>query len=195
MRYRLALSLIGTFALSLAGGARAEVLSFNLDGKHSPGMHVLNETHATTVTTPTGGEVGAGIIYDTATNILDVNIAWGSSNGFTDLTGNATDAHIHGPTANPAPAGFNDAAGVSVGIFSLSGFNTSATGGGFDGVVTLSELQESQLINGHLYINIHTTANGAGELRGHLVVVPEPAAAALLIVPAALALRRRARRA
>ena len=194
MRYGLALSLIGISTLTLAGGVHAEVLSFNLDGKHAPGMDVLNETHATTVTTPTGGEVGAGITYDTATNILDVNIAWGSANGFTDLTGPATDAHLHGPTANPAPAGFNDAAGVSVGIFSLAGFNTSATAGGFDGVVTLSELQEGQLIDGRLYINIHTTANTAGELRGHLVVVPEPATAGLLLVPAALLLRRRAQR-
>jgi hypothetical protein len=45
--------------------------------------------------------------------------------------------------------------------------------------LTLSAAQETDLLNGKYYINIHTANNGGGEIRGFLVAVPEPSGALL----------------
>ena len=41
-------------------------------------------------------------------------------------------------------------------------------------------VQESILLAGHYYFNVHTAANGGGEIRGNLVAVPEPGSFALM---------------
>lgn len=177
-----------------ASSAQATVHLFDLDGKFGPGMNAGNETNTVVGTPGSGGEVGAGITYDDATNLLSINIAWGSSNGFTDLTGNATAAHIHGPTANPAPMGFNQSASPVAGLAhlsTLSGWNPSASGGGVTGSLTLNATQEAELLAERYYINVHTATNGPGEIRGHLVIVPEPGSSMALLGGAGLLLRRR----
>ena len=182
--------------LAATSTAQATVFLFDLDGKAGPGMTAGNETNTVTGTPGSGGEVGAGITYDDATNLLSINIAWGSANGFSDLTGNATAGHVHGPTANPAPAGYFDSASPVTGLThlnALGGWNASASAGGLSDTLTLSPLQETELLAERYYINIHTTTNGAGEIRGHLVIVPEPASAGLLLAAGALLLGRRRR--
>jgi CHRD domain len=76
-------------------------------------------------------------------------LTWkGNANG---LTGKATAAHFHGP----APAGKN--AGVMIPISSL------------EGSATLTDAQAKALMDGEMYVNVHTEAYKDGEIRGQLV--------------------------
>jgi hypothetical protein len=98
-------------------------------------------------TTTASGSVTA--TYDTVSKKL----AWKGS--YSGLTGPATAAHFHGP----APEGKN--AGVMVPI--------SPSGPSFEGSATLTDAQAKALMDGDMYVNIHTAANKAGEIRGQLM--------------------------
>ena len=95
------------------------------------------------------GEVTA--TYDTASKKL----SWKGS--YSDLSGPATAAHFHGPAA----PGKN--AGVAIPIFA-----GAAAKSPFEGSATLTATQAEQLMSGQWYVNIHTAANKAGEIRGQL---------------------------
>lgn len=92
------------------------------------------------------GEVTA--TYDDATKKL----TWNGT--YSGLTGPATAAHFHGP----APAGKN--AGVMIPITP----NTSPLAG----EATLNDAQAKALMDGDMYVNVHTAANKGGEIRGQL---------------------------
>ena len=80
-------------------------------------------------------------------------LTWkGSTKG---LSGPATAAHFHGP----AESGKN--AGVAVPI-------TGAEKDSFEGSATLTDAQAADMMAGKWYVNVHTAANKAGELRGQL---------------------------
>lgn len=178
--------------MSLAvAGARAAIIPLNLSGTAGAGLLGGNE-NGPVAGGGSGGELGAGITFNDATLVLSINVGWGSSNGFTNLTGNASAGHIHGPTPSSGTAAFTENAGVMLGLDSVAGWNPSASAGGFNGTVTLNATQATDLLLGREYINIHTIANGGGEIRGYLVQVPEPTALALFGVGAvATTLRRR----
>lgn len=100
---------------------------------------------------PANTTVGTGTV--TATYDSDSKkLTWKGS--YSGLTGPATAAHFHGP----APAGKN--AGVMVPI--------SPNGPSFEGSATLTDAQAKALMDGDIYVNIHTAANKAGEIRGQL---------------------------
>jgi hypothetical protein len=181
-------------ALTFGNAANSAIHLFDLNGKGGPGLLASNENNVVVGNPGSGGEIGAGISYDDVLNQLTINIGWGSGHGFTDLTGIAIDHHIHGPTANPAPAGFLNDAGVRIGLAGFAGFNNSATMGGFVGVVNLDATQETELLAERYYLNVHTSVNGAGEIRGHLVFVPEPCGILLLAIAGAGAIWTRRRR-
>ncbi len=93
------------------------------------------------------GEVTA--TYDDASKKL----TWKGS--YSGLTGPATAAHLHGP----APTGKN--AGVMVPITPASS--------PLEGSATLTDAQAKALMDGDMYVNVHTAANKGGEIRGQLV--------------------------
>jgi hypothetical protein len=173
--------------------AQATTFTFDLEGKAGFGLLSGNENGTINGTPGTGGEFGAGITYDDVTNLLTVNVAWGSSNGFTNLSSNATAAHIHGPTVSGGTASFTQNASVLIG---LDGppflFSNNASSGFITGTSNaLSAANETALFAGQLYINVHTSTNGGGEIRGNLVnpvAIPEPATYAALGGVAALGL-------
>jgi hypothetical protein len=181
------------FLLSGVNTASAAIVLFDLIGRSGPGMRTDNENPSATGN-GSGGEVGAGIFFDDATNVLTINVGWGSGKGFTDLTGPVTLAHIH----NAGSADLTKNGGVIVNLDGATpGFNSSATNGGWTNTqVTLSATQRTQLFDGFLYLNVHTSANGGGEIRGNMIVaptaVPEPTSLALVgLVGAAFYIRRR----
>ncbi len=167
--------------------AQAAIVQFNVQGKAGAGMLSGNENVAAINGNPgSGGEIGPGITFDDVTNVLTLNVGWGSGNGFTNLTGPVTVAHIHGPTTlaggSTGAAAFNDNHGVRFNLDGTTvGFNNSATNGGWaNTMVTMNADQAVQLLSGQFYLNAHTAANTGGEIRGNLVAVPEPSSALLL---------------
>jgi hypothetical protein len=177
---------LALIALSLPAGAA--LIPFDLQGQAGTGLLAGNETGAVGGTPGSGGEIGGGITFDDASKVLTISVGWGTGNMFSDLTGAANGAHIHGPANIATP--FTTNAGVVVDFianttpgagFSAPSFtvNTSATNGSVTGTVTLDATREAQLMASQLYINIHTPTNGGGEIRGNLVVVPEPSSIGL----------------
>ena len=167
---------VAAWVCLVASAAPATALEFDLDGNAGAGLLGGNENHAV-VLPGSGGEIGAGILYDTDTNVLTLDIGWGSGNGFTDLSGDALAGHIHGPTSS-APGGYSEDAGVLVTLSALPGWDASASSGGFSGTVVLTDTQEGYLLANQLYINVHTLLNSNGEIRGQLV--PEPSTGLLV---------------
>src|SRR4051794_1639146 len=78
---------------SLAVQTQASTVFFDLVGKGGTGLLAANQNGTVNGTPGSGGEVGAGIFYDDAANLLTINVAWGSANGFANLTGNTTAGH------------------------------------------------------------------------------------------------------
>ena len=87
--------------------------------------------------------------YDTASK----QVTWRIT--YSGLSGTPTAAHFHGP----AQPGAN--AGVAVPIPNLA---TSPA----QGSATLTDAQAADLLADSYYINIHTAANPAGEIRGQV---------------------------
>lgn len=84
---------------------------------------------------------------------------------YTGMTGNLTGAHIHGPAA----AGVNASVIVP---FDITGAGTSGTlTGTFTGTNNVNITPDSLdklMTSGNAYVNLHTAANGGGEIRGQL---------------------------
>ncbi len=102
------------------------------------------------------GTGSAVVTLDDVSNLLSWNVVWSG------LSVAATAAHFHGP-ATPAQS-----AGVQVGIGVASNPAISST--------VISAAQETALLNGLWYINIHSSAFPGGEIRGQVNVVPIPPA-------------------
>jgi glucose/arabinose dehydrogenase len=77
------------------------------------------------------------------------------------LTGPASAAHIHGPASAAEFAGV---------MINLAPFNGGAfgTNGVLSGSVTVTPEQKAAILNGKTYVNVHTAANGGGEIRGQI---------------------------
>jgi hypothetical protein len=80
---------------------------------------------------------------------------------YSGLTTTANNAHIHGYGTT------SESVGVQI---NLQPFNGGAfgTSGRIAGSVDLSAEQRTRLLAGDTYVNIHTTANGGGEIRGQI---------------------------
>ncbi len=179
-----------TLATLITASTHAIIIPFDLQGKAGFGLLTGNEAPSVPASGGSGGELGTGILFDDATNLITINIGWGTANGFNNLTGNASAGHIHQPTPSLPPASFNEATGVLVGLNTQPGWNPSASGGGFNGAVTIPAASVPVLLEGRLYINIHTATNSGGEIRGNLIrasptlAVPESGSTlALLALP------------
>ncbi len=175
MLYKKLFLFVGLLAIALPTSVSAAIIQFDLKGVAGDGLRPGNEPGA--ITGGTGGEIGTGITFNDATNILSINVGWGTSQGFVDLTSASNNSHIHGATLTNNGNGFTETAGV---LFNLTRSSNLATGGTISQDLTYTAAQAADLLAGKHYLNIHTATNGGGELRGFLVqAVPEPSSIAL----------------
>ncbi|MHC4217966.1 MAG: CHRD domain-containing protein [Planctomycetota bacterium] len=86
-------------------------------------------------------------VIDTNANTLDYYIV------YSGLTGPATSAHIHGP-ANP---------GQNAGVQ-----HALTVGSPMQGTWNYPEAQEANILDGKMYVNIHTAVFPGGEIRGQI---------------------------
>ncbi len=82
---------------------------------------------------------------------------------FNSLSGEALQAHLHGP------ADALHSAGV---LFPLAG--ATSTSGVLAGTVPLTDSQLAAIVSGQTYVNIHTAPSPAGEIRGQVVPLRVP---------------------
>jgi hypothetical protein len=97
----------------------------------------------------TAAKGDANVTYDTASK----QVTWRIT--YSGLSGTPTAAHFHGP----AQPGAN--AGIAVRIPNVAASPV-------EGSATLTDAQAADLLAGRYYINIHTAANPAGEIRGQV---------------------------
>lgn len=124
----------------------------------------------------TSPATGSGMVtLDTDTNLLSWNVT------FSGLVAPTTAAHFHGP----ATPGVN--APVIVNINVTPGFGSPQIGS-----ATISDAHEAFFLAELTYINVHTTTFPGGEIRGQVLMVPEPSS--LLLLGAGLVMTLGARR-
>jgi hypothetical protein len=181
-----------------------------------------NSTHATFYVfdanldgpseSPPNASPGTGfaqVTFDNVANLMTVNVT------FSGLTGTTTASHIHAATLAPGTG----TAGVATTIPYFAGFPIGVTAGTYNNTLDMTQSSsynpsyitanggttasaEAALLSAMLadeaYLNIHTTTFGGGEIRGFLILVPEPGVVSLLAlgmaIPAIMGLRNRLRR-
>lgn len=148
---------------------------------------------------------GTAVTFDMSAHLLSIDVS------FIGLAGLSTAAHIHCCTASPlaglagvateTPSFGSFPTGVNGGVYSMM-YDTSLAGSwspaflaANGGTTAGAEAAFSAGLNGgSAYLNIHSDAYPAGEIRGFLITaVPEPGQWGMLLlgVPAVLALARR----
>lgn len=112
----------------------------------------------------TGTGSGTLILNPDNTVSYDIN--------FSGLTGTTTMAHIHGPAAPGVGAGVVQGLTFTSGLGETSGQLMGTT-------AALTAQQVTDMFNELHYVNIHTSFAGGGEIRGQILLVPEPSSLAL----------------
>ena len=140
-----------TLSLFVLGSNTCLALTHTLSGP----MDVFQAT-----TNPANVGNGTGTIsgdYDETTNTLNYTLTW------QDLTSTVTNMHFH--LGAPGVPG-----GVELGI--PGPWSSPQVGSG----IILDATQETNLLAGNWYVNVHTSNFGGGEIRGqvNVTLIPEP---------------------
>ena len=165
------LSSVGAALVGVLLAGQAHATTWVLSGDMDPIQATTNPGNVGNGTGTIAGD------YDDVTNLLNYTITW------MNLTSTVNNMHFH--LGAPGVPG-----GIDLGI--PSPFTSPKTGIN----ILLTEVQETNLLSGNWYVNVHTTNFGAGEIRGQVLVeaIPVPAAVWLfgsgLIALVGLARRR-----
>lgn len=153
---------------ALPGGEiRAQIIL----GAASTEIYTFSRTYSGTNEVPPNASTATGTImgaYNAVTNTIFYNIR------FSGLSANTSAAHFHAP----AIPGTN--AGVTLGH---AGFPTGVTSGAYSKTDVFTAAQETNLLAGLMYSNIHTTALPGGEIRTQ-IFLDAPFTAPVVTCPA-----------
>jgi hypothetical protein len=139
----------------------------------------------------------AQVTFDDVANTMNVNVT------FSGLMGSTTASHIHAATTSPGTGTAGVAtttpyfAGFPIGVMSgtynntldmtqASSYNPSYVTANGGTTATAEAALLSAMLADEAYLNIHTSVVTAGEIRGFLVLVPEPGVVTLLVLGAAI---------
>jgi len=188
---------------------QAQTVEFDFAGNGGFGLLPGNEVGANTSlgsdSIAIGGEVDGGIVFDSGTNVLDVNFSFENLDGGL-LFAAASGIHLHLPGVAGDP--FNQTGPIVFNLNSfddtaVSNFNSQILDGSTAGTVNASiDFSDNlalvdDLLAGEFYLNIHSQTFSGGELRGTLApaaAVPEPSSVALLGLVFGSAVMRRRRK-
>lgn len=106
--------------------------------------------------------------------------AWSLEGNYSNLLSAAIASHIHGF------ADANSNAGVLVNLTNTGGFSGSLSGNG-----VFNQTQITQFSQNLGYVNVHSSQFPGGEVRGQLILIPAPGAAAVVGLGGLMAVRRR----
>lgn len=121
-------------------------------------IYPFSNTFSGTQEVPPNGSPATGVIagtYNDVTNTITYSII------FSGLSTPTTAAHFHAP----APPGV-----AAPPVIPYAGFPTGATTGTYTHTDVLTDVQETQLLAGLMYSNIHTTALPGGEIRAQIIL-------------------------
>jgi len=124
--------------------------------KLSQVRYLANSLQGSQETTPNASTATGTVIvkYDTTTKLLEL------VGDYQNLSATISGSHIHGPFG---PPGTNAPV-----LFNLT--NTGGTKGTLTGSFTLTAAQETDLLAGNMYANVHSTGTyAAGEIRAQLL--------------------------
>lgn len=178
------LTVTAILLLVVPNSITGDEIEFFVTGAQGDGLLPGNISPATN--SNGSGDIGStGIVFDTDTNTLNIDVEWGSENGYSDLTGEVTLLHLHGPTPSLPPFNFGEVnTDILINLGNSLNFISSGTGGGLIDNFFLSNDEEEWLLSGRTYINVHTAMYPTGEIRGYVVPVgfevPEPGISTLL---------------
>jgi hypothetical protein len=110
----------------------------------------------------------AELTLDTSSGYVNIAALGGS---YQDLLGNSSAVSINGP------AGYGTNAAV---LLVLTLASPGTTSGTFSGNGTLSGANITAMIDTNTYINLRSNVYPSGEIRGQIVLIPEPTSAALV---------------
>ena len=137
--------------IAIVAACTAAVATWAIAPKAAPASFKVALTGAQQVPpVQTSGSGTADLTYDAATRVLTWNIT------YSGLSAPATMAHFHGPAA----AGANGPVTIWL---SQKG---AAAESPIKGEATLTPEQAAQFTAGEWYVNVHTSSQPAGEIRG-----------------------------
>jgi hypothetical protein len=149
------------------GEIRAQIVL----GAASTEIYTFNRTYSGLQEVPPNASAATGTIrgaYNAVTNTIFYSIQ------FSGMSANTVAGHFHAP----ALPGFN--AGVTLGY---AGFPTAVTSGTYNKTDVFTAAQETNLLAGLMYSNLHTTAFPGGEIRTQ-IFLDAPFVAPVVTCPA-----------